>query len=297
MKKLLTDIKASFGNATSLYQLMLVNTGVFLFIQLLKLFLYLTGGSFAVIPVLTTWLALPADFLELIYKPWTLVTYMFLHFSFSHIFFNLLILYWTGKLFAEYLGNARLWATYLSGGIIGGILYLIIYNALPVFSNSINAAYLLGASAGAIAILVAIATLLPDYTVQLLLFGIVRLKYIALFLIVLYAISIPDGNAGGNISHLGGALFGFLMIKQLRQGRDITAWLVKLIQKGGGRKKMRVVESKKKRSENDVEYFERKQSRQEIIDRILDKISQSGYSSLTTEEKDILFNASKNIKD
>ncbi len=297
MKKLLTDIKASFGNATSLYQLMLVNTGVFLFIQVLRLFFYLTGGSFAIIPVLTTWLALPADFHELIYKPWTLVTYMFLHFSFSHIFFNMIILYWTGKLFAEYLGNIRLWATYLLGGFSGGILYLIVYNAFPVFSNSIDAAYLLGASAGAIAILVAIATLLPDYTVQLLLFGIVRLKYIALFLIVLYAISIPDGNAGGNISHLGGALFGFLMIKQLRQGRDITAWLVKLLQKGAGKRKMRVVESKKKRTVNDDEYYERKQSRQEIIDRILDKISQSGYSSLTTEEKDILFNASKNIKD
>ncbi|MEP7264963.1 MAG: rhomboid family intramembrane serine protease [Bacteroidota bacterium] len=295
MKAFLQEIKTGFGNATALYRLMAINAGVFLALQLVRLICFFTGDSSGLVLTIVSWLSLPADLHELIYKPWTLVTYMFVHYSFMHLFFNLLIFYWIGKLFTEYLGNSRLWATYILSGIAGALLYVIIYNALPVFDASVDTAYLLGASAGVIGIMVGIATLLPDYTVGLLLFGPVRLKYIALFSIVLYAISIPDGNAGGNIAHLGGAFFGFIMIKQLRKGRDLTAWLVKL--SGAGKKGMRVVESKKKRSETDEEYSERKQTRQETIDHILDKISQSGYSSLTTEEKDILFKASKNIKE
>lgn len=295
MSKLLQDIKTGFGSATALYKLMAINTGVFLLLQLLRLVFYLLYGSDVVIDLTRSWLSLPADFMVLLFKPWTLVSYMFLHVNLMHIFFNLLIFYWSGKLFTEYLGNDRLWSTYILSGITGGVLYILIYNLLPVFSGSVPLAYLMGASAGIIGVMVAIATLLPDYTVQLLLIGPVRLKYIALFSVILYAINIPDGNAGGNIAHLGGALFGFIMVKQLRKGTDITAWLVKLFSKGKGR--MKVVESKKKRTETDEEYYERKKSRQEVIDQILDKISQSGYSSLSTEEKDILFKASKNIKE
>jgi len=274
---------------------MAINTGVFLILQLLRLVFYLLYGSDVIIDLTRSWLSLPADFMVLLFKPWTLISYMFLHVNLMHIFFNLLIFYWTGKLFTEYLGNDRLWSTYILSGISGGVLYILLYNILPVFSGSVQLAYLMGASAGIIGVMVAIATLLPDYTVQLLFIGNVRLKYIALFSVILYAINIPDGNAGGNIAHLGGALFGFIMVKQLRKGTDITAWLVKLFSKGKGR--MKVVESKKKRTETDEEYYERKKSRQEVIDQILDKISQSGYSSLSTEEKDILFKASKNIKE
>ena len=144
--------------------------------------------------------------------------------------------------------------------------------------------------------MVGIATLLPDYSVQLILFGPVKLKYIAIFSILLYAISIPDGNAGGNIAHLGGAFFGFISIKQLQKGNDLTAWLVKLVTRIS-KPKMRVVNPGKKRVVTDDDHAERRKSRQEVIDRILDKISQSGYESLTTEEKDILFKASKNMKD
>lgn len=295
MNKFLTDIKVSFGSATALYRIMAVNAAVYLIIQLIRLICFFAASDFSVVFFVREWFALPAGIDALMYKPWTLFTYMFMHVDFMHIFFNLLIFYWTGRLFTEYLGNARLWATYILGGLTGGVLYILIYNLFPVFGNVISDATLNGASAGVIAVMVAIATLLPDYTVQLLLFGPVKLKYIAIFSIVLYAISIPDGNAGGNIAHLGGAFFGFIMVKQLRSGRDLTAWLVKI---GAGRKKarMRVVETKK-RGETDEDFHDRKKSRQEVIDQILDKISQSGYSSLTAEEKDILFKASKNIKE
>ena len=296
MKNFIRDIKLSFGNATALYRLMMINIIVFLLIQAIRLVFFLTGNHADSFMDYAYHLSLPAAFSELLINPWSIFTYMFLHFNFMHIFFNMLILFWTGKLFTEYLGNDKLWATYILGGLAGALSYLIVYNVFPVFAQGIESARLLGASAGVIAVMVGIATLLPDFTVQLLLFGPVRLKYIALFSILLYAISIPDGNAGGNIAHLGGAFFGFIMVKQLKKGNDLTAWLVKLGSRFN-KPRMRVAASKKKRGETETDYVERRKSRQEIIDKILDKISQSGYESLTTEEKDILFKASKNFKE
>ena len=296
MKKLLTDIKLSFGNATSLYRLILINVAIFIVIQLVRLVFFLSGSDSGGFMEYAYHLSLPADISEVIVHPWSVITYMFLHFSFMHIFFNMLILYWTGQLFTEYLGNNKLWATYLLGGLTGAASYILVYNIFPVFAGNIESARLLGASAGVIAVMVAIATLLPEYTVQLLLFGPVRLKYIAIFSILLYAISIPDGNAGGNIAHLGGALFGFVLVKQLQKGNDLTGWLVKLVTRFQ-KPRMRVVSHRKKRGDADLDHAELRKSRQEIIDKILDKISQSGYESLSNEEKDILFKASKNMKD
>lgn len=294
MNKILSDIRLSFGSATALYRIMIINIAVFLVIMLVRtiFFLFQLPNDFISLVVLK--LSLPAEFGSIILQPWSFVTYMFLHQDFFHILFNMLVLYWMGKLFTEYLGNDKLWATYILGGLAGAALYIIAYSLFPVFDSS-SGTHLMGASAGVIAVLIAMATLLPDYAVLLLFFGPVRLKYIAIFSILLYAISIPQGNAGGNIAHLGGALFGFLMVKQMQQGNDITAWLVKLF-KRTSKPKMKVVVSKRKTS-NDDQYHNESKNRQEIIDRILDKISQSGYSSLSKEEKEILFQASKNIRE
>lgn len=293
MNRILSEIKLSFGNAHALYRLMLINVLVFVIIMLIRtvFFLFQIPGGFVSLLILK--LSLPAGFSDIITQPWAFITYMFLHQEFFHIFFNMLVLYWTGKLFTEYLGNDKLWATYILGGLSGAILYVLAYNLFPAFNGA--GATLIGASAGVIAVMVAVATLLPDYTVHLILFGPVKLKYIAIFSILLYAISIPDGNAGGNIAHLGGALFGFVMIKQLRNGNDITGWLVKLFSRSA-KPKMKVA-SRKRAYNTEEEFNEERKSRQEIIDKILDKISQSGYSSLSAEEKEILFKASKNIKE
>lgn len=296
MSKLLNDIKLSFGNAKALYRLMLINVLVFLTVQIIRLAFFFTGNDASeASQLIAHYFGLYASVDLFITKPWTFITYMFLHIEFFHIFFNLLIFYWTGRLFTEYLGNDKLWAIYILGALTGAFLYVVAYNVLPVFNQSVNAANLMGASAGVIAVMVAIATLLPDYTVMLLIFGQVKLKYIALFSVLLYAISIPDGNAGGNIAHLGGALFGFMMIRQLRSGNDLTAWLINLAQRFS-KPKIRVVHSKKNKA-TDEEYLERQKAKQETIDQILDKISQSGYGSLTAEEKEILFKASKNMKE
>jgi hypothetical protein len=203
----------------------------------------------------------------------------------------MLVLYWTGRIFSEFLGGVKLVSVYLLGGLTGGLLYVGAYNLFPVFSNSVSVSQLIGASAGVFAVLVGVATLVPDYAVNLILFGPVRMKFIALFLVIMYLVSIPLDNAGGNISHLGGALIGFVYIKALRSGTNIGSWIDKI--------SMTVVSLIKRRTTLRVVKGGRQEKqgksapRQEIIDAILDKISKSGYSSLSKEEKETLFRASK----
>jgi membrane associated rhomboid family serine protease len=284
------DIKMQFGQATALFRLMAINIAVFLVLMLLRTIMYLAGGDAQIVSEIVGWLSLPAAPGAILYQPWGFVTYMFLHMDIMHILFNMLILYWTGRLFTEYLGNEKLWGTYVLGAISGAVLYVVAFNVFPAFEAARSTAYLLGASAGVIAILVAIATLLPDYTVHLLLFGAVRLKYLAIVSILLYFISIPLGNAGGHIAHLGGALFGFIMVKQLRAGRDLTAWLTGL---GSRRRKvpMKVV-SRGGRTLSDESIREQAIATQEMVDQILDKINKSGFDSLSKQEKEILYKAS-----
>ena len=246
MNSNLENIKSKFGAATSLYRLLAINIILFLVLMILRTFLFILGSDFVIFDFLVEKLSMPASFSQLFFQPWSVVTYMFLHVDFMHILFNMLILYWTGSLFAEYLGNQKLWTTYVLGAITGGLAYLIMFNISPAFSQEVNHSHLMGASAGVIAVMVGIATLLPDYTVQLILIGPVKLKYVALVSILIYFISIPLGNAGGQIAHLGGALFGYIMIKQLKKGNDITRWLSNLFRKGSRRKsKMTVVRSSK----------------------------------------------------
>ena len=285
------DIQMQFGQATALYRLMAINIAVFLVLMLIRTIMYLVAGDTQLVTEMVGWLSLPASPSAILYQPWGFLTYMFLHQDIMHILFNMLILYWTGKLFTEYLGNEKLWGTYVLGAITGAVLYVLAFNLFPAFEAARSTAYLLGASAGVIAILVAIATLLPDYTVHLLIFGAVRLKYLAIVSILLYFISIPLGNAGGHIAHLGGALFGFVMVKQLRAGRDLTSWLTGL----GNRKRkvpMKVVSRGGRLANSDEQLREQAIATQEMVDQILDKINKSGFDSLSKQEKEILYKAS-----
>lgn len=202
-----------------------------------------------------------------------------------------------GKIFTEYLGQKKLTAVYFLGAISGAVLYILFFNVFPLFENVVDSSFALGASASVLAITIAAATLLPDYTIYLLLIGPVKLKYIAGITVLLDLLSMSGGNAGGHIAHLGGALFGFIYIKQLKKGNDIAAWFIRITDfiqnKFSGKPKMKVAYSKKQKT-NDEEFLAAKKSNQEIIDQILDKISKSGYGSLTKEEKDLLFKVSKN---
>lgn len=293
--KLIDEIRMSFTKAEGLFRLMFLNIAVFLVIALAKLILFLSGTGTLPLLQIIDYLAVKSSFHGLLSQPWSLLTYMFVHENFIHIFFNMLILFWTGKIFCEFLTSKKLVVVYLLGGITGAIIYMLSYNIFPAFLNSVEFSKLIGASAGVIAVLVAIATLVPDYTMHLFLFGPVRLKFIALFLVMLYVISIPDGNAGGNISHVGGALFGFVYSTLYKKGTDIGLWLEKLIDHI-----MKIFQPSRKikmvykRSASGKSDSFGSVPRQEQIDSILDKISRSGYSSLSKDEKEILFKASKN---
>jgi hypothetical protein len=202
-----------------------------------------------------------------------------------HIFFNMLWLYWIGQIFEEYLGNKRTIGLYIFGGLTGALFFVLAYNYLPVFANSgaAEGTIVVGASASVMAIIIATATLLPDYTISMMFIGPVKLKWIAIFYVLLDFLLIAGPNGGGEIAHLGGALFGFIYIKQLQRGSD---WI-------GAINGMFKPKSKLKVAANNSDRNSNAKPRQEEIDRILDKISQTGYDSLNKQEKEILFRASK----
>lgn len=284
----------------TLLHLIFINVMVFVVLGLVNVIMLLAGGSYEMyVAYIQRWLALPSDLWTLATRPWTFITYQFMHSmtNWFHLIFNMLVLYWFGRIFQEYLGNQKLLATYLLGGLAGGVIFLLAYNVLPVFTDALPYTNLIGASASVLAILVGAATLLPDYSIRLLLIGNVRLKYIALVLVVIDLLSLAGSNSGGHFAHLGGAIWGFVYIKQLQAGNDLGRWLTVLLQRikglfsrdssfkvhrSKGSSKPR--EQKKKSGPDDVS--------QERIDEILDKISTSGYDSLTEREKEILFRAS-----
>lgn len=293
---IIDDLKHQYKTGTTLVKFIFINAAVFVLVHIIGLIIYFFTG----VPgseLVAYWLSLPADLEQLLYRPWTIITYMFLHTGFIHLAFNMLILYFGGQIFLQFLDSKKLLGTYLLGGIAGGILYILSFNLFPVFTPIVKGALALGASASVMAVLIAIAAYVPNFSVRLVLIGEVKLKYIALFYIVMDIISIPNGNAGGHLAHLGGAFFGFYFAYQLRKGKDITVGINRLLNYlsalFSGKRKMKVVYKKPGKTKSDMEYNAQKKANQEKIDEILDKISKSGYDSLSKDEKAILFDAGR----
>jgi membrane associated rhomboid family serine protease len=284
------NLRSQISVANTLQRLLLINIIFFIVIRITNAITGLFLHPIFEFPDVSHYLAVPAGFSELIARPWTIVTYMFFHWDILHIFFNMLWLFWMGKIFQEYLGNEKLLNTYITGGLAGAFAFIIAYNLFPLFSGVVYSAYALGASASVLAITVATATLLPTYPIQIIFIGVIQLRWVALVTIMLDMISVSGSNAGGHIAHLGGALYGFIYIRQLRKGNDITAWLTKFFSLFSLRKNMKVVRTKKKKDED---YNLNRKASQERMDDILDKISKSGYGSLSREEKEFLHHFSK----
>ncbi|MDB4061168.1 rhomboid family intramembrane serine protease [Vicingaceae bacterium] len=286
----------NFLQNSMLVKLIYANLVLFVAIKLLYLFFWLFVANGSPNQWALEWLAVPSDPSKLIFKPWTIITYMFLHLGLWHLFSNMLWLYFLGTLFVQFLGERKLYTVYIAGGIAGALLYVLFFNIFPVFENVNSSAIALGASASVMAIVVGIGTYSPNYAIRLLFLGDVKLKYIAIFSFVIDVLSISNSNSGGHIAHIGGAALGFLFAKQWAKGKDITAWvssttnfllaLVKPSKKG----KMKV--KYKRPSASDYEHNDRKKEEQSVVDAILDKISRSGYDSLSKKEKEILFKAS-----
>lgn len=301
---IIKELKRRYKNGSIVFKLIFINVGIFIIVGLLNVF-----SNFGV-PGLNTqdWLAVPADLGNLLFKPWTLITYMFLHYDFLHILFNMLWLFWFGQLFMQFLLPKRVLSVYLLGGLSGAVLYILAFNLIPTFHPVVPFSIALGASASVYALVVATCAYIPDYSIGLLFIGRVKLKYVAIVIVAIDVLSITSENAGGHIAHLGGALFGYLFAIKLKKGKDITkgfsATMDYLVSFFKRKPKMRVTSNNYRKQKpaagtnstkaaSDIQFNKKKKATQAEIDRILDKISKNGYDSLTKEEKDTLFDMSK----
>lgn len=291
MNSIFNNLKQEFKQGTILNKLIYINVGLFLLFSILEVFSFMF--QFSITPLLSK-LYLPANNSTLVTQPWTFITYMFLHSGFFHLLFNMVWLHFGGKIFLKYLQPKQLLSTYILGGISGGLLFILAFNNIPALQGLTIDAKALGASASVLAIMVAVATYSPNYSVNLPFIGIVKLKQIAIACVLLDILSIPNGNAGGHIAHLGGAIFGYFYIKQLKKGKDHTKgfnnFIDKLLNTFKSKNKIKTVH---KRSKSDYEFNSEKTARQKEIDKILEKIARSGYDSLSKDEKAELFSASK----
>ncbi|GHU09809.1 rhomboid family intramembrane serine protease [Alphaproteobacteria bacterium] len=290
MEEFFIKLKQLFCYGDILTKLICINVGVFLVIHLLEVCLILFNLDFSLLP----WLELPSSPVALMYKPWTIITYMFTHYGFWHILFNVLVLYWFGKIFLEFFTPRQLGGLYILGGIAGGFLFMVAYNVFPYFRALAADSVLIGASASVMAIVFAVSFYQKDYEIGLLFIGRIKLIYLALGVFVLDLLAITSTNAGGHIAHIGGALLGLWFASRIRMGKDLTAPLNRVIDKianlGKRKPKMRVTY---KRAETKYDFNARKNAENAEIDAILDKLKQSGYTSLSGDEKKKLFDASK----
>ncbi len=275
-----------FKSGNPLFLFIGLNVIVFLIINIVLFFEFIFNSPGQVSNFIQLQLAMPSSLSDLLYKPWTFITYMFTQRGFFHLLFNMLWLFWLGGIFLEFLNKRQFIFTYLVGGLAGALVFLVLFNTLPVFSTSVNNSILLGASASVSAIVIGAAVLVPHYSIRLLFFGNVRLVYLALAFVVLDLIGIAGGNPGGNIAHLGGALLGYLYVSQLKKGNDWS----KIFMRREKKHPFKVY-----KNENPVPSKSSKPD-QVYIDAILDKILKTGYKSLTNAEKDALFKASNEDK-
>lgn len=303
------DVKKEFSYGNMVTRIIFVNIGVFLFVYLVKLILRIVhGGDASFDPAFenfSNFLSISGNLFFDLTHPWVFFTHMFLHFGFFHILWNMLFLYWFGRIVGDFIGNQRVLPLYLLGGLAGAMAYLVFAN---LAYDGQGFAY--GASGAVNAIVVAAAVISPDYIIRLLFFGDVKLKFIAAIVVLSSLIGIANlDNPGGNIAHLGGALFGWFFILKLREGTDLSIGVNRILDKivnlykgvpemakANTRKGPRMAyknPNKRQARGNAASDTVVDLSHQEKIDVILDKIKKSGYESLSAEEKEFLFNASK----
>lgn len=287
-KSIIKEIQAAFDYGSMLTKIIIINVGVYVLTALLGAFLPDIYGSY-ILP----YLALPGDLWTLLYRPWTIITHMFLHQGLWHMAMNMLILYWFGNIAGDLLGDRKILPVYFLGGLTGAVFYVLSYQFLP----NIVGIYALGASAAVLAIVFTAVFTAPDYLIHLILLGPVKIKYIGLTILFFDIIGTAgSSNTGGHIAHLGGSLFGILFVYLLRNGTDLSSWVYKYKDKKSKQSKRKSKLKIAHRSEvlQTKKDLNDKSSTTSEVDMILDKIKRNGYDSLTDEEKEILYRASKN---
>lgn len=310
MASMLDEIRMQYEKGGPTVKLIFANMVIFLVLNLIFVPLFLFGLSDypSYTAVLEDWLYLPSNLGDLLVRPWTLITYMFLHAGFFHILFNMLILYWFGRILENFTDPRRVYAIYFLAGLVGAFIFILAYNVFPPFIGL--PAHMIGASGAVMGVVLATATLTPHYTMHLLLIGPVQLRYIAAVMVLLDVVLMPN-NPGGRIAHLGGALTGYLLMSQLQKGNDYMEKPARLLERigdffsrifarfsGRGNAGPRVVHrntdrAKSTRNKRPSHKSDGGSSSQDKIDAILEKIKKSGYDSLTDDEKAFLFRVSK----
>lgn len=313
------DVKRSFRYGDTTVQLIMVNIGVWVILILAGLIAMPWGGNITSITI--NYMAVPSDAAKLLWKPWTVITYMFTHIGLMHILFNMLFLFWFGRVVSNLVGNHRIIPLFVYGGLAGFLMYFVCALIFPLFGQHIGGT-MHGASAGVSAVMWAAVTLVPRHTFNLVLIGPVEIKYIALFKLLMDLIAIQGGvNVGGSLAHIGGAILGYIFIRQLQNRNDIGVGLNNFLDnikkyfttmsqpkpKRAKQPKREQPKQKKTRKGPKMGYKNPNKQRDETvkgerrmdiddqarIDAILDKIKEAGYDSLTKEEKEFLFKASK----
>lgn len=297
------DIGTFFRSGSALSVLILVNAAVWIVISIIRVPLFLTRvPDNSVSDFIMNFLAVPANLTTLAHRPWTALTYMFLHLDFLHILFNMLWLFWFGKIFLEFLSSRKLVFAYFAGGVSGAVLYIAFFNIFPVFDVHRDTSFALGASAAVMAIVSTISFYVPTYSVNFIFIGKIRIIFIFMVLFVLDFFMIRSENSGGHIAHIGGALFGILYATSIRNGFNLKE--LTDVFRGKRFRKVKSIDPGKARSYsawkerparhlNDEDYNILKAEKQKKIDDILDKIARSGYESLTKVEKEFLFKESQ----
>ena len=285
------QIKQQFKTGSDLTRIIYINLGLFVFMLLVKIV-----GNFAAGPdnhwqgFVAEWLAMPSGLLTFLTRPWTIFTYMFLHLDFFHLFWNLILLYFTGTMFIEYLGGKRFVTAYIGGGLAGAILYFVVYNVSNVFEGQ---SMLLGASAGVWGVVAALTFYVPNMPVRLFFVLQVKLWHVAIFMFIGDLLSLSRfENPGGMLAHFGGALFGYFLVTQLRKGKDWSDTGYAYANALGGlfKKKPHLKTVHKSTTKKTYSTSGNDQKR---LDDILDKIKISGYDNLSKSEKEFLFKFGK----
>ncbi|MDO5509162.1 MAG: rhomboid family intramembrane serine protease [Weeksellaceae bacterium] len=289
------NLKKNFKQGDFVIKIIYINVAIFVLVRLILLF----SDRLRI----TEYLGIIAYIDDIASKPWTLITYMFLHIDIFHILFNMVFLYFVGRFFYQFFNQQALAKFYIFGGIAGGLLYTLYALIYP--SNNI----LMGASAAIYSVLFGLAAYQPDYRIRLLFIETpIRIMHLAIGFLVL-GFLLHANNFGGNLSHAGGALFGYYYMKQYERGQDFLAWFDKLLERFSTRRTgpLRSTRTTKKRTstaaqqqnapvippKNDYDYNSLKVEKEQETNRILEKISRSGYNSLTEQEKDFLFKQGK----
>lgn len=317
---LLSQLLARYRNGNMTIKLIYVNVAIFCITGLLQVIytLFFRGTDLQALigPGLFDFLALPSSPSLLVIRPWTLITYMFMHDlgSITHILFNMLTLYWFGDIFLRRYTVRHMLGLYVLGGLGGAALFLLATNLLPFYTSVPGVQFLVGASASILALLIAAAIGMPNFEINLLFIGPIKMKYLAIGLVVIDLLFLSGSNGGGHIAHLGGALVGYLFATSMVKGRDITApinraidWLVSFVRNlsSGRRPKMKATRGGRRRYQSnrnsassgkrqqDVDYNAQSKEQEAEIDAILDKLRKNGYESLSKKEKQQLFDVSK----